>query len=140
MQRIVLLLFITLSFALQLFAQQSNIGNPPDIARVVPFGGSSPDRIQEMVSDSEGNIYICGYNSGIMNFSGTSIETTAAEEGFIIKMDPDKNIIWKKQFGESFGTFVHVKFIDIDGEDNIYLTGDFNSDHLSLGDQSHART
>ena len=140
MQRIVLLLFITLSFALQLFAQQSNIGNPPDIARVVPFGGSSPDRIQEMVSDSEGNIYICGYNSGIMNFSGTSIETTAAEEGFIIKMDPDKNIIWKKQFGESFGTFVHVKFIDIDGEDNIYLTGDFNSDHLSLGDQSHPRT
>ena len=91
------------------------------------IGGTNWDEALSVVLDLQGNIYITGDFSDIVDFDpgiGTFILTAAGgSDIFICKMDASGNLIWAKRMGgtgDDSGTS-----ISLDGMGNIYTTGYF---------------
>lgn len=85
------------------------------------------DVIPSIATDSENNIYICGYSKGYMyDNTGTEISLKNPEypwvnTGFIVKLDERGKFIWKLQITRAFPGDIYV-----DKEDNLVATGIFN--------------
>jgi gliding motility-associated-like protein len=94
-------------------------------------GDNSENRVRvlDLVTDSQGYIYSVGDYRGEIDFSnGLGIATLVSTDQddrdcFIKKTDPDGNLVWVKQIGGSQDDWITA--IDIDSDDNIYVTGFF---------------
>jgi hypothetical protein len=86
-------------------------------------GGSGNDQVNAMVLDLQGNICVTGNFSSSAYFDSTNeslqLSSSGGSNSFILKYDPDGNIVWLKGYG---GTAFDV---DIDNSGNIYTTGHF---------------
>ena len=100
------------------------------------MGSSSLDIGYGLVLDNAGNVIVTGYFTGTADFDEGGAAANLVSVGdfdlFIAKYEPDGDLIWAKGVGSTgqetgFG-------IDVDGSDNIYVTGrfagttDFNPD------------
>lgn len=99
------------------------------------FGGINYDNLTCLATDDIGNIYVAGYfmsqsfNAGII-----LTNTSTSFEFFIIKLNSLGQLIWAKK---SIGTDNEVlSDIKIDNLNNVYVTGDFNSPIMTLGNIS----
>lgn len=80
------------------------------------FGSLKDEYVMNYVSDKDGNLYIAGKTTGIIdkvNFGNN--------DGFLTKIDPSGNLIWSRQFGTTGEEDVQCCAIDESG--NIYITG-----------------
>ena len=92
------------------------------------IGGTNWDEALSVVLDPQGNIYITGDFSDIVDFDpgiGTfNLTAATSSDIFICKIDASGNFIWAKRMGgtgDDSGTA-----IGLDGMGNIYTTGYFN--------------
>lgn len=83
-----------------------------------------------MAIDGAGNICLAGHFKGKADFDpglDTAYLYGKAEDGFILKTDPDGQLIWAKQLATDSTLYrVQPKSISTDGAGNIYVAGIFN--------------
>ncbi len=82
------------------------------------IGTDKPDYISDIKSDSNGNVYICGYTEGNLN---GQIHHGGVYDFYLSKYDSTGNLLWTKLEGTY--TRNYAARIALDSEDNIYLTG-----------------
>jgi len=87
------------------------------------YGGINSDNPRDMVTDTQGNIYMTGVFSKNTKF-GDFYLTTQVSSTFVTKTDPLGNVLWAKRFN---GTSTNSSIgIAIDSLGNIYTTGRFS--------------
>ncbi len=85
--------------------------------------------VNDIVIDSQGNIYIAGTASGLVNYSPSGITANVANVGttgkdiFIAKYTETGQFVWVKTYGSA--TDAEGLSLAIDGADNLYLAGKF---------------
>lgn len=85
------------------------------------FGVTSGQTLSLNIAiDKKNNfIYLTGYTNGNLN----GVSKTGIEDGFLIKLDLNGNLIWTKLFGSTSAN-VYSNNICLDSEGNIYLIGE----------------
>jgi len=73
--------------------------------------------------DSDGNIYLLGHFTFIINILSFNFVSNGEEDIFIIKLDPSGNPIWGRHFGGAGGDMPGS--VAIDDDLNVYFDGDF---------------
>lgn len=95
----------------------------------IASGSSSNDAGKAIVAGSDGSIYHAGTFSGTINFNpwgGGGVLTSAGQtDVYLVKYDPNGSLVWAKSFGDD--GIETVVAMDIDAEDNLYLTGQYES-------------
>lgn len=90
------------------------------------FGGFNYESAQSIAVDASGNVYICGFFQGNLDFdpgSGShAISSTGADDAYLLKLDASGNFLWVRTFGSSIGYEDGVS-IALDNSGNIYFTG-----------------
>lgn len=78
---------------------------------------------QSIAVDLNGNLYITGYHSGIVNFNGTTIlrPTNNNFQAFVIKLNSSGGLVWSKSLGGGYDT--KGISIALDRNSNVYTTG-----------------
>ena len=94
------------------------------------YFGDEGFKFSDTAIDSEGNIYFVGFLDATNNFNTTSgsfqpIYGGGSFDGFMVKMNPQGQVIWATYFGgeESDG----ISGIAIDNNDKIYIVGGTSS-------------
>jgi gliding motility-associated-like protein len=121
MNKIILsiLLFIIANFT---FSQVPvDCGGSVDIKWVQTIGGLEADQINDVVSNSDGEILITGYFSETVTFQHKEIASHGEKDFFLAKLDDLGNVIWIKTGGGVSNDF--GKSIAIDEDGNIYVLG-----------------
>ncbi len=91
------------------------------------YGGFKSDRLSDVITDNQGNYYVCGYFIDKADFGGNKISSEYdGRDVFIAKYDKDLRIVWiKSATGEGNDIGLSLCF---DGNNTIYLYGSFEND------------
>lgn len=84
----------------------------------------SPD-VNGIAADANGNLYATGYYTEAVDFDpglGNAASTPAAQDFYLLKLDPDGDFVWVKTLPETVGGDV-----EIDHSGNIIVTGSFST-------------
>lgn len=84
------------------------------------FGTPSTESLESLEIDSAGNIYITG--SSMESINGQ--QAHGLNDAFLIKYDPDGNVVFTKQFGTADSDYGNGLALDSTG--NIYVSGNTN--------------
>ena len=91
------------------------------------FGGTLREEARSMALDSNGNIYTTGYFNGIVDFDPSDgvaeLSSSGSHDIFILKSDPNGNLIWVKRIGGSNADAAAA--ISIDRSGGVVITGNF---------------
>ncbi|MFN0275074.1 MAG: T9SS type A sorting domain-containing protein, partial [Chitinophagales bacterium] len=100
-----------------------------DFLWAIQLGSSLYEGVKEIITDSEGSVYIIGYFKATLDFDPSaatySVSCAGNEDGYFAKYDTDGNFLWVATFGST--GYEHSDGIGIDADDNIYLTGYFQN-------------
>ena len=92
------------------------------------IGGTGSDWGETISIDDNGNIVIGGHFSDVVDFdpgnSGTTLTSAGDYEAFVMKLDPNGNFLWAKQFAGANREFVNA--VDFDDQGNLYVVGNFD--------------
>ncbi len=96
--------------------------------------GAFADNSSRTVTDNSGNVYVVGsFASTTITFG--AITLTNASGGiadlFIVKYDPNGNVIWAKSAGGASTDYASA--IAIDNNNNVCIAGSFSSASLAFG-------
>lgn len=89
-----------------------------------------------LVVDDAGSVYLSGHFNGAstnFNMSGATsttsntLSTSASYDGFIAKYTNDGDFVWVKQVSSPNNVNLHS--MEIDGANNLYLSGDFTNNY-----------
>lgn len=100
-------------------------------------GGSADDVGQGITTDSDGNVLITGYfYSPSITFETTTLTNASmgANDIFVVKYDTDGNVLWAKKEGGTYYDF--GKSISTDANGNVFVTGNFSSDFMTVGNDT----
>ncbi len=94
---------------------------------VKTFGDTGFDVGRDVVTDTSGNIYVCGYFFGTVDFdpgTGNDIHTTnGGFDLYVLKLDANGSYLWAKTIGGSGGDYAYS--LSLDDSNNLYVTGHF---------------
>lgn len=97
------------------------------------IGGTNTDETINMISDSQGNIYVSGYyNSLILNipgFSPNTLTNSGGNDTFILKYSSAGTPQWAKNIGGN-GSDQPVNML-LDSTGNLYISGTYSSTSLT---------
>ena len=93
------------------------------------FGASSDDQALDVTVDSAGNVAIVGFFSGTVDVDPgpdvVNLTSTGTTDGFVVKYDPNGNLLWAFRLGSTSG---HQNVgITRDADDNLFVSGFFNT-------------
>jgi hypothetical protein len=121
--------------------------NSPFIAKYNPdgsllwangLGGTVASNLKSIVTDALGNIYAVGSFQGtdyvFRSQDGNDLLLTSggAIDPFLLKYDPDGNLLWVKRFATASGN-VRTLSVILDNSNNIILSGFFQNGTLDFG-------
>ncbi|MBP9081451.1 MAG: T9SS type A sorting domain-containing protein [Bacteroidia bacterium] len=93
------------------------------------IGGTGNDRINAIISDSSGNIYIAGGFSGTVDFNPgagvTNLVAAGGEDMFFAKYDDNGSLVWARKAGGSGSDGANG--LTFDGGNNLIVTGYFSN-------------
>lgn len=85
------------------------------------FGSEKDDYVLNQVIDANGNLYVAGKTTGIID-----TKNFGKNDGFLTKIDSSGNIIWSRQFGTPEEE--DEQWCAIDKSGNVYITGTTTGD------------
>ncbi|MCF8296448.1 MAG: T9SS type A sorting domain-containing protein [Saprospiraceae bacterium] len=95
-------------------------------------GGVKTEIGQGISIDANKNVYVTGFfNSTSISFGTTTLTNVGFSDIFIVKYDPNGNVLWAKSAGGAEGE--GGKSITIDSNGGIYMAVFFNSKSISFG-------
>ncbi|UUC45225.1 T9SS type A sorting domain-containing protein [Flavobacterium cerinum] len=83
-------------------------------------------------TDSDGNVYTAGFFSDSVNFGNTTLNSSGGEQQFIVKYNPNGDVIWIRNANAPAGHNA-ICSIDTDENNNLYTTGIFNNAQVDFG-------
>jgi len=85
-------------------------------------------------TDNNGNVYVSGYYYNPITFGNiTLLDTNGGEDNiYIVKYDPNGNVIWARQAGGPASAYVQCNGIAVDNNNNVYITGSFYNPYISF--------
>lgn len=91
---------------------------------------------RSIATDASGNIYVAGIFDGCyVTFDTTTITNispcSSNEDIFLVKYDPNGNVIWAKQAAGMAGDWANAIALDASG--NIYMVGSYSYSNISFG-------
>lgn len=93
-------------------------------------GGTISVNVLGSTTNSNGDIYLCGYFSGTVDFDPGLAQLTKTVTGginadiFIQKLDANGNLKWINTLGTTSTEYAYA--VTVDGSGNVYVTGRFN--------------
>jgi Beta-propeller repeat len=82
-------------------------------------------------TDASGNLYITGYLSTTnVTFGTITLTNSGASDVFLLKYDPDGNVVWARQAGGNGFTGLSLC---LDGSGNVFIAGYFTAASTSFG-------
>lgn len=102
------------------------------------LGGTVASNLKSIVTDALGNIYAVGSFQGtdymFRSQDGNDLLLTSggAIDPFLLKYDPDGNLLWVKRFATASGN-VRTLSVILDNSNNIILSGFFQNGTLDFG-------
>lgn len=88
-------------------------------------------------TDSKGNIYVTGWTTGDLGTKDKKNSKIGSYDVWLTKFSPDGTQLWAKQFGSKGDDGVYLSDMEIDSQDNIFLTG-YSNDKLGNGTKDTA--
>jgi len=89
-----------------------------------------------LAPDYSGNIVLSGLFTDTISISGTSLISAGQEDCFIVKYNANANKQWAIRVGGE--TIEYSGFISTDGDDNVYLGGEFISENVTIDSHSYS--
>jgi hypothetical protein len=89
------------------------------------FGGASNDYGEDIVTDSQGNVYITGTFYSSITLGSITLTSVGLKDIFVAKIDNAGNIVWAQRYGNS--GINEINDITIDTSNNLFITGGFPS-------------
>jgi hypothetical protein len=96
-------------------------------------GGPGYEGGQSVATDSAGNCYVTGGFEGSISFGTVTLTTSGFADVFVVKYDPNGNLLWARNAGSS--TIDVGSSIAVDGLGNCYVTG-YYSGSMTIGASS----
>lgn len=97
-------------------------------------GNQGPAAARSVAADSMGNVLVAGTMYGDINLEQDNLPPLTGASGsanvFVAKLSPDGAVLWARSFGDTLAQ--EGTGIAVDGEDNVYVTGNF-AGTLDLG-------
>jgi len=95
------------------------------------FGDAEDYQLARAVAtNSAGDVMIAGDYYGSLNFGSGALTAAGVSDIFVAKLDKDGKLLWGKSFGDD--VIQSCKAMDVDGQGNIVLAGEFGGT-LSFG-------
>lgn len=85
------------------------------------FGQSASCESQDLATDAGGNIVMVGMFTDSIDFGGGPIDSNGERDAFVVKLDPDGELLWARSFGDAAEQTAHGVALDAQG--NVYVTG-----------------
>ena len=92
------------------------------------FKGDEPS----VVPDQSGNVILSGTFNNIITIGNTELESAGGRDGFVAKYDENGNFQWAMRAGGE--SIEYMAITAIDQNDNIYLSGEFISENVTVDD------
>ncbi len=124
----------TLNYTDDIFVTKYNTNG--NVIWAVSKGGTGWDEANAVAVDTSGNAYVAGiFESPSITFASTTLtnnnSTDSTYDLFLIKFNPNGNILWAKRAGGSDFDYSRSVAVDISG--NAYLAGEFRSSSITFG-------
>jgi hypothetical protein len=92
------------------------------------IGGAGWDEGTALITDQNNNLYVAGLFIGTVDFDPGigvyNLTSVGEKDAFVCKLDPDGNLLWAKQYGDS-ASIDEQSSIGIDAQGNLYITNSF---------------
>ncbi|MBN3907026.1 MAG: SBBP repeat-containing protein [Nostoc sp. NMS1] len=88
-------------------------------------------------TDSKGNIYVTGWTTGDLGTKDKKGSEIGSYDVWLTKFNPNGTLLWAKQFGAKGDDGAYLSDLEIDSQDNIFLTG-YSNDKLGKGTKDTA--
>lgn len=98
---------------------------------IMNIGGNGGNIGSDIVCDSAGNVYICGYSLGIIYFNNDSAVSNGSTDVLVAKINPEGDLIWVKTVGGKIDDY--GLSVDIMQNNSLYISGVFK-DTAAFGD------
>lgn len=86
------------------------------------IGGLEVDNITNIVSDSQGNIYVAGHFYSLSLTIGSSVLVNSGEsDGFLVKFNSNNTVEWARNIGTNLADL--VSGLGVDSSGNVYISG-----------------
>jgi len=97
-------------------------------------GGDEEERGEGIAVDPNGNVYVAGYfQSDVLSFGSVTLKKDFEIENiFIVKYDPNGQLLWAKSAAGRCSGNSGTRIIAVDPSGNVYVTGYFESPILSF--------
>lgn len=111
----------------------------------IDAGGDKVDIGRDIAVDDNGNIYVVGeYSSASITFNDSTLNNSEGgsnrQDLFIIKLDPNGNVLWARDYGSTGGLNREQAYsLSIDNSNNVIITGEFSSSPLIIGTDTLTR-
>ncbi len=93
------------------------------------IGGTSEESCRNHAFDNAGNIYLLGGYSGSVDFDPGpgvyNLTASSSVDAYVLKLDANGDFVWAKSTGGNASSSVFDRDIAVDGQGNVYATGDF---------------
>lgn len=116
----------------KLFLKSEEFGDVPDWKWESKFGGTGFDYARDIVTDSNGNIYIVGSYCGQITIESETHTSIGDREAIIAKFDNLGGLVWLKKIPAMPDNQTAAFGICIDNLDNIFVTG-FYTGSVTIG-------
>lgn len=106
----------------------------------VNIGNTKNEYINDLKIDNSGNLYVCGYYlSASIDFGNNSkVSNIAGADAFLAKYSPDGVCLWAVNVGS--WDYDYALKIAINSQNDIYLSGEYSSSFLILGNDTILNT
>jgi len=89
-----------------------------------------------LAPDYSNNIVLSGLFKDTVSISGTTLISAGDDDCFIVKYDVNANKQWAIRAGGE--TVEYSGFISVDGDDNVYLGGEFISENVTIDSHNYS--
>jgi hypothetical protein len=89
------------------------------------FGGQDDQVLESIDVDDTGNVVLCGYFAGTIDFGGGQLVSAANNDVFLAKLDTDGDHVWSNRYGS--GNDQEGSAVVIDGTGDVIAAGGFES-------------
>jgi len=88
------------------------------------YGDANLQEPTGVAIDTAGNVFVTGVFEGAVPFGDHTLISAGGTDIFLVKLAPDGNPLWSKQFGDAADEQVPLG-IAVDGDGNVVITGRF---------------